>query len=89
MTGANQKVLTLNDLNSPLPNIILIHSYSTLNTRGDWRLWFTVSSTKSMFMCLCAQNLELLEKGCSNMRKQIENAQHFGVPVVVAVNAFK
>uniref|UniRef100_A0AAQ4Q8K0 C-1-tetrahydrofolate synthase, cytoplasmic n=1 Tax=Gasterosteus aculeatus aculeatus TaxID=481459 RepID=A0AAQ4Q8K0_GASAC len=34
-------------------------------------------------------NLELLEKGCSNMRKQIENAQHFGVPVVVAVNAFK
>uniref|UniRef100_A0A7N8XBY8 formate--tetrahydrofolate ligase n=1 Tax=Mastacembelus armatus TaxID=205130 RepID=A0A7N8XBY8_9TELE len=35
------------------------------------------------------ENLELLEKGCSNMRKQIENAQHFGVPVVVAVNAFK
>uniref|UniRef100_A0A671XDR0 C-1-tetrahydrofolate synthase, cytoplasmic n=1 Tax=Sparus aurata TaxID=8175 RepID=A0A671XDR0_SPAAU len=34
-------------------------------------------------------NLELLEKGCSNMRKQIENAQHFGVPVVVAVNGFK
>ncbi|KAF3701358.1 C-1-tetrahydrofolate synthase, cytoplasmic [Channa argus] len=35
------------------------------------------------------ENLGLLEKGCSNMRKQIENAQHFGVPVVVAVNAFK
>lgn len=35
------------------------------------------------------QNLELLEKGCSNMKKQIENAQQFGVPVVVAVNAFK
>uniref|UniRef100_A0A4W6DHN4 formate--tetrahydrofolate ligase n=1 Tax=Lates calcarifer TaxID=8187 RepID=A0A4W6DHN4_LATCA len=35
------------------------------------------------------ENLELLEKGCSNMRKQIENAQHFGVPVVVAVNGFK
>uniref|UniRef100_A0A673ZGN8 C-1-tetrahydrofolate synthase, cytoplasmic n=1 Tax=Salmo trutta TaxID=8032 RepID=A0A673ZGN8_SALTR len=34
-------------------------------------------------------NLELLEKGCSNMRKQVENARHFGVPVVVAVNAFK
>lgn len=42
-----------------------------------------------LFMCLRVQNLELLEKGCSNMRKQIENAQHFGVPVVVAVNAFK
>uniref|UniRef100_A0A3Q3VUY2 C-1-tetrahydrofolate synthase, cytoplasmic n=1 Tax=Mola mola TaxID=94237 RepID=A0A3Q3VUY2_MOLML len=35
------------------------------------------------------ENLELLEKGCSNMRKQIDNAQHFGVSVVVAVNAFK
>ncbi|KAG2457658.1 C1TC protein, partial [Polypterus senegalus] len=34
-------------------------------------------------------NLELLEKGCSNLRKQIENAKTFGVPVVVAVNSFK
>ncbi|KAL2098679.1 hypothetical protein ACEWY4_005159 [Coilia grayii] len=35
------------------------------------------------------ENLELLEKGCSNMQKQVENARTFGVPVVVAVNAFK
>ncbi|XP_060789979.1 C-1-tetrahydrofolate synthase, cytoplasmic isoform X2 [Neoarius graeffei] len=35
------------------------------------------------------ENLELVEKGFSNLRKQIENAKHFGVPVVVAVNAFK
>ncbi|XP_048084496.1 C-1-tetrahydrofolate synthase, cytoplasmic [Alosa alosa] len=35
------------------------------------------------------ENLELLEKGCSNMQKQVENARHFGIPVVVAVNAFK
>lgn len=35
------------------------------------------------------ENLELLEKGCCNLRKQIENASAFGVPVVVAVNAFK
>ncbi|XP_072546592.1 C-1-tetrahydrofolate synthase, cytoplasmic isoform X1 [Salminus brasiliensis] len=35
------------------------------------------------------ENLELVEKGCSNLRKQVENAKHFGVPVVVAVNAFK
>uniref|UniRef100_A0A8C6XEX6 C-1-tetrahydrofolate synthase, cytoplasmic n=1 Tax=Naja naja TaxID=35670 RepID=A0A8C6XEX6_NAJNA len=34
-------------------------------------------------------NIPLLEKGCSNLRKQIENARIFGVPVVVAVNAFK
>uniref|UniRef100_A0A3Q2E442 C-1-tetrahydrofolate synthase, cytoplasmic n=1 Tax=Cyprinodon variegatus TaxID=28743 RepID=A0A3Q2E442_CYPVA len=34
------------------------------------------------------ENLELLRNGCGNMRKQIENAKHFGVPVVVAVNGF-
>uniref|UniRef100_A0A8C9WUR4 C-1-tetrahydrofolate synthase, cytoplasmic n=1 Tax=Scleropages formosus TaxID=113540 RepID=A0A8C9WUR4_SCLFO len=35
------------------------------------------------------ENLELLEKGCCNLRKQVQNAMAFGVPVVVAVNAFK
>uniref|UniRef100_A0AAY4DLN1 C-1-tetrahydrofolate synthase, cytoplasmic n=1 Tax=Denticeps clupeoides TaxID=299321 RepID=A0AAY4DLN1_9TELE len=35
------------------------------------------------------ENLELLEKGCCNMKKQVENASAFGIPVVVAVNAFK
>ncbi|XP_005506427.2 C-1-tetrahydrofolate synthase, cytoplasmic [Columba livia] len=35
------------------------------------------------------ENLQLLAKGCSNLNKQIQNARMFGVPVVVAVNAFK
>ncbi|KAK7081989.1 C-1-tetrahydrofolate synthase, cytoplasmic, partial [Halocaridina rubra] len=34
------------------------------------------------------ENLELVEKGFSNLGKQIENGCMFGVPVVVAVNAF-
>ncbi|XP_074645002.1 C-1-tetrahydrofolate synthase, cytoplasmic-like [Tubulanus polymorphus] len=34
------------------------------------------------------ENLELLEKGCANLSKQIENAVMFGIPVVVAVNRF-
>ena len=34
------------------------------------------------------ENVELVEKGFCNLRKQIENARKFGVPVVVAVNAF-
>ena len=34
------------------------------------------------------ENLELVEKGFCNLRKQIENANHFGIPVVVAVNKF-
>uniref|UniRef100_A0A2R9A7Z9 formate--tetrahydrofolate ligase n=1 Tax=Pan paniscus TaxID=9597 RepID=A0A2R9A7Z9_PANPA len=35
------------------------------------------------------ENLELVEKGFSNLKKQTENARMFGIPVVVAVNAFK
>lgn len=34
------------------------------------------------------ENVELVEKGFSNLRKQIENAKAFGVPVVVAINTF-
>jgi len=35
------------------------------------------------------ENLELLEKGCTNLVKHIENAKRYGVPVVVAINRFK
>lgn len=34
------------------------------------------------------ENLELLKKGCVNLKKHIENAKQFGVPVVVAINRF-
>ena len=34
------------------------------------------------------ENLELVEKGFCNLKKQIQNANTFGVPVVVAVNKF-
>jgi len=35
------------------------------------------------------ENLELLEAGCTNLTKHIENAVRFGIPVVVAINRFK
>src|SRR5215467_10730848 len=35
------------------------------------------------------ENLELLEKGCSNLVRLIGNARAFGMPVVVAINKFK
>ena len=35
------------------------------------------------------ENLALLEQGAANLVKHVENAKLFGVPVVVAVNAFK
>ena len=34
------------------------------------------------------ENLDLVRKGFCNLEKQISNARKFGVPVVVAVNAF-
>ncbi|KAM4690686.1 C-1-tetrahydrofolate synthase, cytoplasmic isoform 2-T2 [Rhinophrynus dorsalis] len=35
------------------------------------------------------ENLQLLESGCSNLKKHIQIVGTFGVPVVVAVNSFK
>jgi formyltetrahydrofolate synthetase len=35
------------------------------------------------------ENLDLLEKGCSNLVRLIGNARAFGIPVVVAINRFK
>ncbi|KAI1897932.1 hypothetical protein AGOR_G00088370 [Albula goreensis] len=34
------------------------------------------------------ENLSLLEQGCGHLRRQVQNARAFGVPVVVAVNVF-
>ena len=34
------------------------------------------------------ENLPMLEKGCSNLVRHIQNAGKFGVPVVVAINRF-
>ena len=35
------------------------------------------------------ENQELLEKGCANLAKMIQNAKRFGIPVVVGVNRFQ
>lgn len=34
------------------------------------------------------ENIDLLRKGCVNLKKHISNARQFGVPVVVAINRF-
>ncbi|KAF2817461.1 putative C1 tetrahydrofolate synthase [Mytilinidion resinicola] len=34
------------------------------------------------------ENIDLLRKGCVNLKKHIENARQFGIPVVVAINRF-
>lgn len=35
------------------------------------------------------ENLELLQKGCINLAKHIQNAKFYGVPVLVAINRFE
>ncbi|KAH6674373.1 formate--tetrahydrofolate ligase-domain-containing protein [Halenospora varia] len=35
------------------------------------------------------ENVEILRKGCVNLKKHISNARHYGVPVVVAINRFE
>lgn len=34
------------------------------------------------------ENVEVLRKGCVNLKKHIQNARQYGVPVVVAINKF-
>ena len=34
------------------------------------------------------ENVEVLRAGCCNLKKHIENAKSFGVPVIVAINKF-
>ena len=48
-----------------------------------------VSAGKPLQKEYTEENIELLMKGCCNLKKHIENAKKFGVNVVVAVNKFK
>lgn len=43
---------------------------------------------KPLDPALVAENVDAVRKGAENLAKQIENARRFGVPVVVAINAF-
>jgi formate--tetrahydrofolate ligase len=49
---------------------------------------FTIIAGKPLDPNLMKENVAAVEKGCSNLVKQIENMRYFGVPVVVAINAF-
>uniref|UniRef100_A0A2K6EGI0 C-1-tetrahydrofolate synthase, cytoplasmic n=1 Tax=Propithecus coquereli TaxID=379532 RepID=A0A2K6EGI0_PROCO len=68
--------------------VVLVATVRALKMHGGGptvTLPFDLTDLSLLFL----QNLELVEKGFSNLKKQIENARMFGVPVVVAVNAFK
>ncbi len=35
------------------------------------------------------ENVDILRKGCVNLKKHVENARYYGIPVVVAINKFE
>jgi formate--tetrahydrofolate ligase len=49
---------------------------------------FRVVAGKPLDPGLAREDLKAVADGCVNLEKQIENARLFGVPVVVAINAF-
>uniref|UniRef100_A0A8C9AF97 C-1-tetrahydrofolate synthase, cytoplasmic n=1 Tax=Prolemur simus TaxID=1328070 RepID=A0A8C9AF97_PROSS len=66
--------------------VVLVATIRALKMHGGGP---TVTAGLPLPKAYIEEDLELVEKGFSNLKKQIENARIFGVPVVVAVNAFK
>lgn len=65
--------------------VVLVATIRALKMHGGGP---KVVAGKELDPAYTEENLELLEKGCDNLKKNIEIAQKFGVPVVVAVNRF-
>ncbi len=69
------------------PNcVVLVATVRALKMHGGT---LNVVAGRALPDALTQENLPMLDAGCANLVKQIENALKFGVPVVVAVNAFK
>ena len=70
-----------------VPNVVvLVATIRALKMHGGGP---NVVAGRPLAPAYTEENLELLEKGCSNMVVHIENAKRFGIPVVVAINRFK
>jgi formyltetrahydrofolate synthetase len=69
-----------------VPNaVVIVASVRALKMHGGGP---RVVAGKPLDKAYLEENLELLEKGLSNLTQHVENARKFGVPVVVAVNKF-
>jgi formate--tetrahydrofolate ligase len=65
--------------------VVLVSSIRALKMHSGR---FNVVAGKPLDRGLVEEDLEALEKGSANLRKQIENIKVFGLPCVVAVNRF-
>lgn len=69
------------------PNcIVLVATIRALKTHGGGP---KVVAGQPLDPVYTEENVALLEKGCCNLKKHIQNVISFGVPVVVAINRFK
>jgi len=66
--------------------VVLVATIRALKMHGGGP---KVVAGKPLAHAYTQENLDLLEKGCSNLVRHIGNARNFGIPVVVAVNRFK
>ena len=70
-----------------IPNcVVLVATIRALKMHGGGP---KVVAGQPLHHAYTEENLPLLEKGCANMAKMIQNARRFGIPVVVAVNRFQ
>uniref|UniRef100_A0A8C5R248 formate--tetrahydrofolate ligase n=1 Tax=Leptobrachium leishanense TaxID=445787 RepID=A0A8C5R248_9ANUR len=70
-----------------IPNVVvLVATIRALKMHGGGP---NVTSGAPLAKEYTEENLQLVERGCCNLQKQIEIAHIFGVPVVVALNVFK
>ncbi|CEP07759.1 hypothetical protein [Parasitella parasitica] len=68
------------------PNaVVIVATVRALKTHGNGP---EIIAGKPLPEAYVGENLGLLEKGCCNLVKHIQNAKKFGVPVLVAVNRF-
>ncbi|XP_066452022.1 monofunctional C1-tetrahydrofolate synthase, mitochondrial [Eleutherodactylus coqui] len=70
-----------------IPNVVvLVATIRALKMHGGGP---EVSAGAPLAREYTEENLKLVHDGCCNLQKQIQIAQQFGVPVVVALNVFK
>lgn len=66
--------------------VVIVATVRALKTHGGGP---DISAGGPLPKVYWTENTEILRKGCVNLRKHIENAKQYGVPVVVAVNRFE
>jgi methylenetetrahydrofolate dehydrogenase (NADP+)/methenyltetrahydrofolate cyclohydrolase/formyltetrahydrofolate synthetase len=66
--------------------VVIVATVRALKVHGGGR---EISPGAALPEVYRTENVEILRQGCINLRKHIQNAKQYGIPVVVAVNKFE